>query len=101
MRYVNVEYAAAASLALGWLVGGALSGACSDEWQGLEEEARRRRLLTGWLAGAPLACACKYGTLAQQQLPSLGRSAQARPKPNSNTNANPNPNPSPSPSPKP
>ena len=78
MRYVNVEYFAAASLALGWLVGGTVSGACSVEWRGLSAEARWRLLLTGWLSAAPLACLCKYGLLAQQQLPVLGRSEQAK-----------------------
>ena len=47
-KYVNVEYFAAASLALGWLIGGALSGACSDEWRLLDAERRWRLLLTGW-----------------------------------------------------
>ena len=73
-----MEYFAAASLALGWLVSGALSGACSDEWRGLDVESRWKLLLTGWLAAAPLACLCKYGLLAQQQLPVLGRSEQAQ-----------------------
>ena len=78
MRYVGVEQFAAASLAVGWLVGGVVSGACDEEWRALEEQRQRRRLLTGWLAAAPLACLCKYGLLSQQDLPSLGRSAQAK-----------------------
>ena len=78
LRYVGVEEFAAASLALGWLVGGALSGACSVEWRGLGAERRWRPVLTGWLSAAPLACLCKYGLLAQQQLPVLGRSEQAK-----------------------
>ena len=43
----QVEYFAAASLALGWLVGGALSGACSDEWRLLDVERRWKLLRTG------------------------------------------------------
>ena len=34
--------------------------------------------LTRWLAAAPLACLCKYGLLAMQELPVLGRSEQAQ-----------------------
>lgn len=78
MRYVGVEQFAASSLALGWLFGGVLSGACSDAWRTTGTERRWRQLLTGWAAAAPLACLCKYGLLSLQDLPALGRSAQAK-----------------------
>ena len=78
MRYVGVEEFTAASLAIGWLVGGAASGACSEEWRALDEQRQRRLLLTGWLAAAPLACLCKYGLLSQLDLPPLGQSPQAQ-----------------------
>ena len=78
MRYVGVEQFAAVSLALGWLVGGVASGACSDAWITASEERRWRQLFTGWAAAAPLACVCKYGLLSLQDLPALGRSMPAK-----------------------
>ena len=60
------------------VVGGAVSGACSKDWLKLSAETQSRRLLTGWLAAAPLACLFKYTLVSLQDLPALGRSAQAK-----------------------
>lgn len=76
--YIGVEQFGAASLALGWLIGGSASGACSEAWATLTEREQASRLLRGWALAAPIACALKYGVLGQQgALPPLGQSAEA------------------------
>lgn len=78
VQYIGVEQFCAASLALGWLLGGAVAGACSEAWRTtLDEEARWRTLVSGFLVAAPLAVLIKYGVLANYELPSLGRTVQA------------------------
>ena len=76
-QFVNCENFGAACLVLGWLVGGAFSGACADDWEQEEPRKQWQALVTGWVAAAPLAFVLKYGFLANADLPSLGQTAQA------------------------
>ncbi len=76
--FVGVEQFLAASLVVGWLVGGGLlSDACSEDWQELDAAERLANLLRGWAVATPVACALKYGVFANVDLPTLGRTAQA------------------------
>ena len=77
-QYVGVEEYCAASLALSWLLGGVVAGACSEAWRyTLDGDTRWRTLVRGFLVAAPLALLLKYGVLSHCDLPSLGRTAQA------------------------
>ena len=76
-QYVGVEQFSAASPALSWIVGGVVSGACTDDWCRRSARARWKALAVGYLIAAPLTLLLKYTVLAQIDLPSLGSSAQA------------------------
>jgi len=78
MQYVGIEQFGAASLAAGWLVGGVLSGACTDGWRWLDASARWSTLRKGYLIGGPLGVLLKYSVLKHAELPLLGQTVQAQ-----------------------
>ena len=77
MSYVGIEQFGAACLALGWLIGGAYSGACSERWRSLTVSDQYSLLLRGWAVAAPLACILKYSVLCNIHIPVLGHSPEA------------------------
>ena len=63
----------AAALAVGWIIGSTLAGACREDWLSLPSEQHQRsllglyRVLPAWLIGWPLAEALKFVTEAARQ----------------------------------